>query len=109
MSSKCIFNSDINKIPSSRNLYSDILSFYKEELVGESINYVSLWAKSRRCEKSQALYAIIDETVEAHEKVVQILGKEPAALKAYYNFASGYVQFHTVLDRRYHLDELSLF
>ncbi|KAF5381860.1 hypothetical protein D9757_008347 [Collybiopsis confluens] len=87
---------------------NDILSFYKEELVGESVNYVSLWAKSRGCDKSQALYAIIQETVEAHEKVVQILQKEPEALDAYYNFASGYVQFHTVLDRRYRLDELRL-
>ncbi|KAF5350179.1 hypothetical protein D9757_013082 [Collybiopsis confluens] len=87
---------------------NDILSFYKEELVGESINYVSLWAKSRGCDKSQALYAIIDETVEAHEKVIRILEKKPAALQAYYDFASGYVQFHTVLDRRYRLDELML-
>ncbi|KAF5390788.1 hypothetical protein D9757_004432 [Collybiopsis confluens] len=70
---------------------NDILSFYKEELIGERASYVSFWSESRGCNKSQALYAIIQETVEAHEKVVQILEKEPAALDAYHSFASGYI------------------
>ncbi|KAF5390789.1 hypothetical protein D9757_004433 [Collybiopsis confluens] len=101
----------IQAIPSMRISIvdvNDILSFYKEELAGETVNHISLWAKSRGCDKLQALYVIIQQTVEAHEKVVQILEKDPAALDAYYKFSSGYVQFHTVLDHKYHLDELNL-
>ncbi|KAF5390791.1 hypothetical protein D9757_004431 [Collybiopsis confluens] len=101
----------IQAVPSIMTYISDandIFSFYKEELAGENVNYVSLWAKSRGCDKIQALYGIIQETAEAHEKVIRILEGEPAALEAYYNFAYGYVGFHTVLDRRYRLDELML-
>ncbi|KIK54183.1 hypothetical protein GYMLUDRAFT_1024248 [Collybiopsis luxurians FD-317 M1] len=87
---------------------NDILSFYKEELNGETVNYISLLAKSRGCEKRCALQIVIDETVEAHSKALRILDSDKAALDAYRSFASGYVEFHVALDNRYRLDELML-
>ncbi|KAF5378431.1 hypothetical protein D9757_011154 [Collybiopsis confluens] len=103
-------DSFIQALPSAMTFIvngNDILSFYEEELAGERVNYVSLWPKSRRCDKRQSLYAMIDETVNAHEKIIRILEREPAALEAYNKFASEYVQFRTVLDSRFRLNELS--
>ena len=72
------------------------------------MNYISLLANSRGCNKSKALWSVIDETVEAHEKVLRILESDKGALDAYWKFVEGYMGFHFALDRRYRLNELSL-
>ncbi|KAF5390888.1 hypothetical protein D9757_004476 [Collybiopsis confluens] len=88
---------------------SDALSFYKEEIIyEESGNYISTLANSRGWEKRRAFDSVIDETVKAHEKALRILDSDKAALEAYKRFAAGYVYFHTGLDVRYHLDDLTL-
>ncbi|KIK49810.1 hypothetical protein GYMLUDRAFT_266288 [Collybiopsis luxurians FD-317 M1] len=87
---------------------NDILSFYKEEVAGETVNYISLLANSRGGDKQKTLWSVIDETVEAHEKVLRILGSDKGALDAYWSFVEGYMGFHFALDKRYHLDELLL-
>ncbi|KAF5390843.1 hypothetical protein D9757_004526 [Collybiopsis confluens] len=88
---------------------NDVLSFYKEEVVyGETGNYISTLANARGWEKRQAFHSAIDETVEAHEKSLRILVEDKVALDAYKQYAAGYVYFHTSLDDRYHLDDLTL-
>ncbi|KAJ3801877.1 isoprenoid synthase domain-containing protein [Lentinula aff. detonsa] len=87
---------------------NDILSFYKEELVEESVNQISLIALCRDCSISHAFHSLIHETVEAHQKIIRILEPDAKALDAYNKFASGYVYFHTSLDSRYRLNELEL-
>ncbi|KAJ4490603.1 isoprenoid synthase domain-containing protein, partial [Lentinula aciculospora] len=85
---------------------NDILSFYKEELNGESVNHISLLAFCRGCSKTHAFHSLIQETIEAHQKIVRILESDKRALDSYRKFASGYVYFHTSLDSRYRLNEL---
>ncbi|KAF5350184.1 hypothetical protein D9757_013074 [Collybiopsis confluens] len=88
---------------------NDVLSFYKEEILyGESGNYISTLANSRGWDKRRAFHSVIDETVKAHEKALRILDSDKAALEAYKRFAAGYVYFHTGLDVRYHLNDLTL-
>ncbi|KIK62989.1 hypothetical protein GYMLUDRAFT_242070 [Collybiopsis luxurians FD-317 M1] len=87
---------------------NDILSIYKEEINGESANHISLLAGARGCSKGHAFHSIIHETIEAHEKILHILEPQKAALDAYKKFVCGYVDFHTGLDSRYRLDELTL-
>ncbi|KAJ3811046.1 Trichodiene synthase-domain-containing protein [Lentinula lateritia] len=85
---------------------NDILSFYKEELYGETVNQISLLALCRDRSKSHAFHSLIHETVEAHEKIIRILEPDREALDAYKEFARGYVEFHVSLDSRYRLNEL---
>ncbi|KAJ3831322.1 isoprenoid synthase domain-containing protein, partial [Lentinula raphanica] len=87
---------------------NDILSFYKEELAEETVNHISLMASARNCSPRDAFQSLIDETVEAHQKITHILEPDPKALDAYRKFAAGFVYFHTSLDSRYHLNELGL-
>lgn len=84
---------------------SDVFSFYKEELVGESVNYVSLIAAIRGISKIQALDSLSNDVVDAHKRCLQILSKD--AYEAYLRFSHGYVGFHVSLDR-YKLNELKL-
>ncbi|KAJ3730815.1 terpenoid synthase [Lentinula raphanica] len=101
----------IQALPSLRAFVvnvNDILSFYKEELAEETVNHISLIAFARGCSQSHAFHSLIHETVEAHQKIINILGSDLQALDAYRNFASGYVYFHTSVDSRYHLNELDL-
>ncbi|KII90586.1 hypothetical protein PLICRDRAFT_538378 [Plicaturopsis crispa FD-325 SS-3] len=89
------------------NAGNDILSFYKEELVGEEVNHVSLIAKSRNISKSEVLRMLEDQVVTAHHNVVQTLAPHKEALDAYKRFSEGYVAFHSS-SKRYHLDALDL-
>ncbi|KIK56932.1 hypothetical protein GYMLUDRAFT_1012408 [Collybiopsis luxurians FD-317 M1] len=85
---------------------NDILSFYKEEMVGESGNYISLLAKSRGCQKQDVFHDLIQEVVEAHKRILRILDSDKAALDAYSKFVPGYMEFHFAEERRYHLGQL---
>jgi hypothetical protein len=85
---------------------NDVLSFYKEEILGETVTLVLLVESCQGCSRSHAFHSIINEAVEAHEKILRILAPNKAALDAYQSFASGYVDYHTSLNSRYHLDEL---
>ncbi|KAJ3754703.1 isoprenoid synthase domain-containing protein [Lentinula raphanica] len=79
---------------------NDILSFYKEELAEETVNHISLIASARGCSPRDAFQSLIDETVEAHQKITHILEPDPIALDAYRKFAAGFVYFHISLDSR---------
>ncbi|KAH7886510.1 isoprenoid synthase domain-containing protein [Phlebopus sp. FC_14] len=86
---------------------NDVLSFYKEELDGESVNRISLLAACRTCSKEKILGQIADKAVEAHENILPILEHNARASEAYKHFSRGFVAFHTAFNR-YRLDDLDL-
>ena len=86
---------------------SDILSFYKEESDGETVNRVSWLAECREVDKEEALRSLVDDAVAAHDKVLQILSPDRRAHDAFMAFAHGYVGFHSGAGR-YRLEDLDL-
>jgi len=78
---------------------NDVFSFYKEELVGESYNYISVRAQSCGKSKLEALKSLVDETVQSHKETLTVLAQSPEALEAYKEFCKGYVYFHTSCKR----------
>jgi hypothetical protein len=85
---------------------SDILSFYKEELSGESVNRVSLLVTCQGTSKYHVLSQLADATVDAHQTILKVMQSNEEALDAYRNFSSGFVYFHTL--KRYKLSDLGL-
>jgi hypothetical protein len=79
--------------------FSDILSFYKEELAGESVNRVSILAATRGVSKQNALKQLADDAVTAHETVLQIVSPFMDAYETYLKFSHGYIGFHAALSR----------
>ncbi|KAF8638694.1 hypothetical protein AX17_002016 [Amanita inopinata Kibby_2008] len=77
------------------NFINDIFSFYKEELVHESVNCISNIARCSGRSKLQVLRDLADESVEAHKEILAVLSQSPEALKAFQHFCTGYVYFHT--------------
>jgi hypothetical protein len=89
------------------SISSDVLSFYKEELAGETVNRVSFLAAVHGISKNESLGRLVDDGVAAHERVQQILKSHKPALDAYLAFSHGYVGFHAGA-KRYRLHELDL-
>ncbi|KAG2137297.1 isoprenoid synthase domain-containing protein [Suillus cothurnatus] len=87
------------------NHTNDILSYYKEEIEGDSANYISLMAASRALTKQDALRELIEKTVQAHHNILEFLRPRPEAYDAYVAFFDGYVRFHAI-SRRYQLEEI---
>ena len=85
--------------------HSDVLSFYKEEMAGETVNYISVLARSKDVSNMQAFQQLADEVARVDASVCEILEIDPEALDAWVKFKDGYVRFHTSFDR-YRLDEL---
>ena len=88
-------------------LFSDILSYYKEELEGDHVNYLSLMAASHGLTKHSALHKLIEETVQAHRNILELLKPRTEAYDAYVRFFQGYFFFY-VASRRYKLEEIML-
>lgn len=55
------------------NHANDILSYYKEEIEGDTANYLSLIAVSRSINKQDALGELIEKTVQAHHNILECL------------------------------------
>ncbi|KAF8993302.1 isoprenoid synthase domain-containing protein [Cyathus striatus] len=87
------------------NYGNDIMSFYKEELQGEELNYISLFGKTRGLEKLDSLKLVTDHTASAHERILILLDGD--AYACYNAYCQGYVGFHA-LCRRYKLDQLNM-
>ncbi|KAG1808674.1 terpenoid synthase [Suillus subaureus] len=87
------------------NHTNDILSYYKEEIEGDSANYLSLIAASRALTKQDTLHELIEKTVQAHHNVLEFLRPRPEAYDAYVAFFDGYFKYHTT-SRRYKLEEV---
>ncbi|KAL6299515.1 Trichodiene synthase [Sparassis latifolia] len=86
------------------NCVNDILSFYKEELAGETGNYIGDRAAIERRTSMEILQEIVDETVATAERIWHILG-EGDARESWESFARGYISAHT-LTPRYRLHEV---
>lgn len=85
------------------NHTNDILSFYREELVGETGNYIHDRAAVTGKSLADTLHEVVEETVNAAERVRRMLGEE--AKDAWDQFTKGYIVFHTS-NPRYRLREL---
>ena len=81
------------------------MSFYKEEIVGETANFIHDRAIAEGMTASQALDATIDDTVQAVENIRRAVtdDKERAVLEGLVN---NYVAFH-YYTARYKLLELT--
>ncbi|KAG1883939.1 isoprenoid synthase domain-containing protein [Suillus subluteus] len=87
------------------NHANDILSYYKEEIDGNTANYLSLMAASHGLTKQDALHEVIEKTVEAHHNILECLRPHTKAYEAYVSFFNGYVKFHAAL-KRYKMEEI---
>ncbi|KAH9944602.1 isoprenoid synthase domain-containing protein [Amylocystis lapponica] len=83
---------------------NDILSFYKEELAGETGNYVHDRATVSNKTAHETLREVIDETVAAMCRIRDVLG-DGEARDAWESFARGYIAFHAS-SPRYRLQEI---
>lgn len=85
---------------------SDVLSFYKEEVAGDSVNYISVLARRQGVPNMTAFQKLADEVARSAAQVGKILEGDQEAHDAWQKFKAGYVGFHTSLEDRYRLDEL---
>ena len=80
---------------------SDILSFYKEDLEGDTSSYIHARAHVANMSPYDVLQDVINETVSAAEWVHHVLGEGPAK-DAWKSFEAGYIHCH-LNDPRYRL------
>ena len=83
------------------------MSFYKEEMRGESDNFISLLSASQGLDKMTVLATLASDVAKSNDVIKAILRDEPDALQAWLTFMAGYVYFHTS-NARYKLDRLNL-
>ncbi|KAF9444203.1 hypothetical protein P691DRAFT_763594 [Macrolepiota fuliginosa MF-IS2] len=89
------------------NHTSDFLSFLKEELAGETLNFVSTSASTNGITKAEALRKLANKVARCYEHGSSLLGSSPDAWNAYRAFCVCYVGFY-VLSVQYKLDQLDL-
>lgn len=87
------------------NHTNDILSYYKEEIDGDTANYLSLMATSRAIPKQDFLHEVVEKTVQAHHSILECLRPYTEAYDAYVSFFKGFVKFHAAL-KRYKMEEI---
>jgi hypothetical protein len=87
---------------------SDIFSFYKEELEGESVNRVSLLATCQKRSKIDILRSVANDAIESHRNAVEILQSHEGATDAYKRYCQGMIDSHSSMGR-YKLDKLRLY
>ncbi len=85
-------------------MFSDVLSFYKEELAGENANYISHEANKRGEKKILVFRELAHDVALCTSRITNILEGESKA--AFQFFIGGYLSFHTSFDSRYHLEDL---
>ncbi|KIJ58814.1 hypothetical protein HYDPIDRAFT_33777 [Hydnomerulius pinastri MD-312] len=79
------------------NNTNDVLSFYKEELNGESVNRISLLAACRPCSKGEVLLQLADVAVETHDNVLHILELHARATAPRYKLDDPDLQLESAL------------
>lgn len=84
---------------------SDVLSFYKEELAGESLNYISLRAKINKTTKLEELKNVVSDCLGALQQIRQLEQDFPAVCGPLAPCWPGYLRFHLSAPR-YKLLEL---
>ncbi|KAH9926483.1 uncharacterized protein B0H18DRAFT_1118971 [Fomitopsis serialis] len=97
----------VEVIPDARiyiNYLNDILSCYKEELDGDTDNYIYARATVTGKNVSETLHDVIDEWFVARDRIREMVPPGPAR-EAWDSFETGFVSLHLVLPR-YRLQEL---
>ena len=80
------------------------MSFYKEELAGETGNYMSDRARASGKPVEDTLQQVVRETIVIVERIRNILGQGPVR-DAWESLASGWIAFHTH-SSRYRLKDI---
>ena len=83
---------------------SDLLSFYKEYMDGETDNYMSQLAVSNGQSQIQTVRSVAEKLVDIDRRIKDILG-DGGERRAWESFTAGYVEFH-LRTPRYRLEEL---
>ncbi|KIJ11854.1 hypothetical protein PAXINDRAFT_83937, partial [Paxillus involutus ATCC 200175] len=86
---------------------NDVLSFYKEELDGESTNHVTTIAARKGISRVEAFEELADTSVELYQRILSILDGLPPAREAFTHFVEGYFAFY-FSSKRYRLMEVGL-
>ena len=86
--------------------FSDVLSFYKEELVGEATNQVSTLAARTKNSKLETFGGLTKTMMDFCKRVVRILEGSPESCEAFKHYTAGYVYFYTSISR-YRLKDLN--
>ncbi|KAF7373565.1 Terpenoid synthase [Mycena sanguinolenta] len=86
-------------------LANDILSFYKEELAGETTNYVHFRSRTTSKPPKQVLAEMVREASNLHVRIAATLARHPEALAAWRTFENGFIAWHLSI-KRYKLSEL---
>ena len=84
---------------------SDVYSFYKEVLEGDTGNYISVRAQCQGISAVTALQQLVDEVVKSDAQACKILEIDQVALDIWKKFTYGNAVFHLSCDR-YRLPEL---
>ncbi|KAG7090688.1 hypothetical protein E1B28_009785 [Marasmius oreades] len=90
------------------DLTNDVLSFYKEELAGETVNYIHNRAAVVGKLPIDVVSEVASEALAAYDRVTAALQptfQSDDAIRAWKTFVNGYVAFHMTQDR-YQLKEL---
>ncbi|KAJ7838631.1 hypothetical protein B0H14DRAFT_2788991 [Mycena olivaceomarginata] len=80
-------------------LANDVLSFYKEELAGETMNYVHVRSKTTSKRPKQVLIDMVQEVGDLHIRIAATLANHPEALAAWKTFENGFLAFHLAAGR----------
>ncbi|KAJ7266605.1 isoprenoid synthase domain-containing protein [Mycena rebaudengoi] len=89
------------------NFTNDILSFYKEDLAGETITYVQIRAKTSQKHPKRVLVEMVEEMGDIHRRVQATLAGYPDALKSWKTLEYGIIGWHFTVER-YKLSQLGL-
>ncbi|KAF8629918.1 hypothetical protein AX15_003195 [Amanita polypyramis BW_CC] len=84
---------------------NDVLSFYKEELAGETSNYISICARTNKTNKLDELKRTVDDAVDAYQQVKKLARAFPDVHGTYMLGWAGHLRFYLSLTR-YRISEL---
>ncbi|KAI1793299.1 terpenoid synthase [Ganoderma leucocontextum] len=84
---------------------NDILSFYKEQLAGETDNYIHIRATTDQTTTLDTLRLLADETLACVQRIRLLIGEDRELMAIWRSLQQGYVAFH-MKTPRYRLAEL---
>jgi len=86
---------------------NDLLSFHKEELAGETANYIHNRAHVENVTAMQVFADMGHEMLKKRASILTVLAKSPRALEIWQIWERGYIAWHLAQDR-YKLKDLGL-
>ncbi|TFK83819.1 terpenoid synthase [Polyporus arcularius HHB13444] len=83
------------------------LSFHKEQLAGETKNYIHMRACAEQTTPNNVLRDLCDETLHSDRHILTLAGRDNELVELWQKYVQGTLEFH-VNTRRYRLHELGL-